>query len=294
MRQILEPTLPGYMKLVAELREWLAVLGYAESSVREIPRRAEEFLAFLEINGVEEIASIQKENLQDFLFFLQTRENYRRTGKLSQSHINKYIQSLKLLSKYVRQTGQGIFTLKAPMLKRVETQRKALSKSEVRQLYQACSNSLMGHRDRAMLSLAYGCGLRRNELENLWVEDVLEERKLIFVRKGKNYKQRYVPMHEQVLKDITKYVSITRTYWIKGDYNELFISSYGPPLSSQSLAKRLEQLAKKTGIDKPVSLHVLRHSIATHLLNSGMNIHQISKFLGHTSLESTQIYTHLS
>lgn len=294
MKQIVEPRLPQFVKLVAELREWLTVLGYAPSTCRDIPRRAEEFFGFLEINGVEEITAIEKQHLKDFLYLLQTRENYRRGGKLSQNHINKYIQSLKLLSKYVRQTGQGIFTIQSPMRKRVESHRQPLTKSEVRQLYSACENSLMGYRDRAMLSLAYGCGLRRNELENLWVEDVLEEQKLVFVRKGKNYKQRYVPMHASVWRDVEKYLTTTRVFWLKGDYQELFISSFGVRLSSQSLAKRLEKIAQRTTIEKPVTLHVLRHSIATHLLNNGMNIHQIAKFLGHTSLESTQIYTHLS
>jgi len=117
------------------------------------------------------------------------------------------------------------------------------------------------------------------------------------VRKGKNYKERYVPMTEAIKADLENYIYQAREQLqsFKETKNEaLFISLKGTRLCGNSLLDRLKKLVKEAKIQKEIGLHTLRHSIATHLLQSGLSLEEVSQFLGHSSLESTQIYTHLS
>ena len=145
-----------------------------------------------------------------------------------------------------------------------------------------------------MLSVFYGCGVRRNEGVHIKVQDVLEHQNLLFIRTGKGYRERYVPMVGSVKKDIVDYLITARPMMMGSQKNEaLFIGVNGRPLKGSSLYERLKKLVKKSRIKKKVGLHTLRHSIATHLLLNGMKLSEIAKFLGHQSLESTQIYTHL-
>ena len=145
-----------------------------------------------------------------------------------------------------------------------------------------------------MLAAYYGCGLRRNEGVNLDISDILFDKNFVFVRKGKNYKERYVPMSAGVKEDLQNYIDFVRPVLIKSNAKALFLNQHGKRLGSNSMADRLQNLKEKSEINKEAGLHALRHSIATHLLQSGMELEKIKRFLGHSSLESTQIYTHIA
>ena len=149
-----------------------------------------------------------------------------------------------------------------------------------------------------MLTIFYGCGLRRNEGVNLTIDDINFDTRIIHVRKGKNYKERLVPFSKTGLQYLQEWIYDFRILLTKTNKNaSLFISYTGKPMSGNSLYKRLKLLQLE--IDNPelqnkdVGLHTLRHSIATHLLQNGMSLQKIQRFLGHSSLDSTQIYTHL-
>ena len=151
-----------------------------------------------------------------------------------------------------------------------------------------------------MLGIYYGCGLRKSEGTNLIIGDILTERKLIFVRKGKGSKERYVPVTDGNLSYITEYLQDGRNFLLARNQSgteSFFINQFGGSCSDQALSARLDRLVKNSGSTglqgKKPTLHTLRHSIATHLLQSGMEIEMIQKFLGHASLECTQIYTHI-
>jgi site-specific recombinase XerD len=167
------------------------------------------------------------------------------------------------------------------------------SKEEIKALQMACGSDVLGMRDKAMISIYYGCGLRRNEGLNLDVNDILFNKNLVYVRKGKNYKERYVPMTEGVKEELQNYVDYARAVLMKSPVKALFLTVRGNRLGSNAMADRLQILKDKAEINKEAGLHALRHSIATHLLQSGMELDKIKRFLGHSSLESTQIYTHL-
>jgi integrase/recombinase XerD len=140
---------------------------------------------------------------------------------------------------------------------------------------------------KLIFTLYYGCGLRRNEGYKLTVNDIDFDKKTIFIKQGKNYKDRIIPMNTGVLKALEHYIYNYRNLQ-KVKHKRLFLSTTG------TLNNSLQDLQKLTDIDKKITLHILRHSIATHLLQAGMSIESIALFLGHSSLESTQIYTHLA
>ena len=154
-------------------------------------------------------------------------------------------------------------------------------------------------RDRAMLAIYYGCGLRRNEGVCLNAGDINFDRAMVHVRKGKNYRERFVPISKTSLKYLQDYVYDHRPVLLQGNKSEsFFVSQREGRVQGQTLLLRLKYLQHQSEnedlIEKEIGLHTLRHSIATHLLQGGMKLDSIARFLGHSSLESTQIYTHLA
>jgi integrase/recombinase XerD len=151
-------------------------------------------------------------------------------------------------------------------------------------------------RDRAMLSIFYGCGLRRNEVYHLDISDIIFGKSLLHVRKGKGYKERMVPITKQSLQHLQNYLYDARPYFCNDKNEAFFVTQSGKRLGGTMMLVRLKQLIQFTGnaelMQKDIHLHTLRHSIATHLLQNGMRLERIKDFLGHGSLDSTQIYTH--
>jgi integrase/recombinase XerD len=297
---------PAYQALEEKYREWLSVLGYAECTVSVLPVHLREFLHKLEQQKIYSMHQVKGKDAKTFINYVSERANQRRPGGISNSHLNKYIQTLKLLSKYVRETGQGSFALDMNMLRGeqpyLDGTRDILTQGEIKELYRACDftpYTPLALRDKAMLSIFYGCGLRRNEGVHLDVNDILFDKQLLYVRKGKHYKERYVPMSKKVMEDLMSYLGEGRPYILQGkDCEALFISDrQNKRMQGQSLIVRLKRLQKLTANAtlkaKPIGLHTLRHSIATHLLQSGMKLQDIATFLGHSTLDSTQIYTHI-
>jgi len=149
-------------------------------------------------------------------------------------------------------------------------------------------------RDKAMLELIYATGMRVTELVSLNVEDVnLDDG---FVRcLGKGSKERIIPFHEQALRDLILYLNEARPVLAAGDEKSLFVNRRGQRLTRQGFWLILKNYAKAMGIEKEITPHTLRHSVATHLLHSGkMNLRELQEFLGHANISTTQIYTHLT
>jgi len=147
-----------------------------------------------------------------------------------------------------------------------------------------------------MLAAFYSCGLRRNEVYHLDMNDIIFEKQLLHVRKAKGYKERIVPVTKQSLQYLENYLYDARPYFCNDKNEAFFVTHSGKRLGGTMMLRRLQQLIQLTGNatlqSKDIHLHTLRHSIATHLLQNGMKLEKIKEFLGHSSLESTQIYTH--
>ena len=142
---------------------------------------------------------------------------------------------------------------------------------------------------RTMLSLIYACGLRRGELLNLKIGDIDSKRGMLRINQGKGAKDRMVPISPKVVDMLREYYRTEKpkVYLFEG-------ANSGQPYSAKSLENVLNQAVRKSGIHKKPTLHWLRHSYATHLLESGTDLRYIQELLGHKSSKTTEIYTHVS
>lgn len=160
-----------------------------------------------------------------------------------------------------------------------------LSKEEVKAILNAHKNI----KHRMMLSLIYSCGLRRSELLNLKPNDIDSKRNLIMIKQSKGRKDRIVQLSEKILAMLRLYYQLERPkVWLFEGQQP------GVQYSEKSLESVLKQALAKAKIKKPVSLHWLRHSYATHLLEAGTDLRFIQELLGHSSSKTTEIYTHVS
>jgi integrase/recombinase XerD len=285
-----------YKHYLYSFKEWLGTLGYSASSVYYMPRILEEFLKWLEEKKILSIEEVKQNNIEEFITYNKTRKNKRREGALSISQSNRYIDVLRKFAEYLHKAHSIQLSINSKREKKEEKlDYIILTVEEIKLLYQATEETPIGIRDRAMLSIYYGCGLRKSEGTNLEVNDILFDRKLVHVRKSKNNQERYVPITESNLKYLEQYLYNARPLQINDQSNEVkfFLNEKGNAISSQMMYIRLKQLCEKAKINKQIGLHTLRHSIATHLLQAGIELEQIALFLGHRSLESTQIYTHI-
>ena len=225
-----------------------------------------------------------------FIELLQARGIYRN------GHINKQIQGLLLLSRYLRETGRSGIGFNLQRLEEYRQKPVWLTKAEVQRLYEITTDDVLGMRDRAMLAVYYGCGLRLNEGASMEVRDIDHGRKVLHVRKGKHYKERMVPIAQRNYEAIRLYLDYSRPELLQGNRSEAFFigANKGVKMNKGSLYLRIKILVRNAGIGKKAGTHSLRHSIATHLLQSGMKLEQIQQFLGHGDLDSTQLYTHLA
>lgn len=296
----------SFQYIEKSFREWLDVLGYAQSTVYQMPNSLREFFHYLEQNDITQITQLEVKQIREYYAQLKTRSNTRRGGGLSNSYLNKHLQMLYKFSEYLRQSGRMVLPALNIEWEENDTEEiEYLTQDEIKELFTATYGYNEGtqleplnSRDRAILCIFYGCGLRRNEGRSLDLSDINFDRQIIHVRKGKAYKERFVPFNKSLAKHLQEYVYDARPQLVKDKREEaFFISQRGTRMDSMSMGLRLKLLQQRTDNielqNKNVRLHVLRHSIATHFLQNGMSLEKIARFLGHASLESTQVYTHL-
>lgn len=291
----------SYQTLIEHYSQWLQTLGFSKSIVYGYPKSIYYLLEYLESKSINQIHLITQKNIENYVLHLQSRKNLRSRGALSIAHLNKSFDALDKFIEFLNQHSQNINII--PTNYRIAIDKtdyiqsiKYLSKEEIKRLYESVPNLFrrMSFKDREprhalatlILDLCYGCGLRRSEAFNLLIDDIDFDKKMIFIKQGKNYKDRFVPMNDTICERIK-----TCMY----QYRRLFKTKHKRafPFDMGTMVHYYKSMRKIAEINPNVGLHALRHSIATHLLQNGMKIEQISKFLGHSSLDSTQIYTHL-
>ena len=308
-----------YKYLLQSYQEYLQVTDYAEKTWQSWPVHVREFLHYTEQKNINHITVVDANHVNDFIQYLKQRKNRTTGGGLSSSMINGIINAVNVFAKFLNSTGNYVLDLTAHREETSVTEKNILTITQIKQLYEATflpyewNSTAMGQRDRAIIALYYGCGLRRGEGVQLNITDIDLQRRLLFVRKAKGNKQRYVPIATKHLQDIEGYIKEGREWFLYHHETtaEWHSKRNGKPLQKKSETVgdaflvthwgnrfinpeyRIRYLQSKVEIEKPVTLHGLRHSIATHLLQSGMELEEIAKFLGHASLASTQIYTHI-
>ena len=294
-----------YKTIVTEYETWLDTLGYSVCVVYSYKLHLRTFFEWLESRQIQNVTQLTVKLINDYHNYLETRPNKKRKGRLlSATSLTHHCIAIDKLLEFLNQYG---FNAPAPIKRSTKIDKaeqilkiQVLTQPEIKTLYHGIPDThqwlsfekrqAKQYELRLIFALFYGCGLRKSEGYNLQMQDVDFDRKTIFVRQGKNGKDRIVPMNDGVYQALQDYVYNFR-HRLKLNHNRLFTSA------KKTLNGKLKYLQNacndETIKEKRLSLHVLRHSIATHLLQNGMSIENISLFLGHSSLDTTQIYTHL-
>ncbi|NOQ72874.1 MAG: tyrosine-type recombinase/integrase [Crocinitomix sp.] len=302
-----------YIILLQSFQDWLQTMGYAQGTVETFPVHLREFFHYLEERQVFHIRQIKQRHYDGFVTYLQIRTNKRnKGGGLSIATINKTMQSVNTFAKYINQNGRFTLNITSRHLQNSQDIPNVLSEKEIRKIYEATftphreNTQAIGQRDRAILAIFYGCGLRKSEGSELNITDIDLLKRRLFVRKGKGNKQRYVPIAPKVAEDIKLYLEYGRYWFLEAQLQGLqkkilvrktdesaafFLNQSGQRMNA--FYDRFKYLKKYSRITTHFSTHTFRHSIATHLLQRGMQLEEIAQFLGHASLESTQLYTHI-
>jgi integrase/recombinase XerD len=290
------PINPTSEKLIKDFKQYLKVSGYV--TAKRVGSTVRELLWWLEKEKIS-LEKASRKEMQMYCYYLQNRPNYTRAGSLSMQTISGYFFIVRLFFDYLQKVGLKV---ENPMsvwsldLKGGEKkERYVLTKKEIGQLYEVCKNEF----EKVLLGIFYGCGLRRSEAGKLNRKDINFTLKCLYVRSGKGRKRRVVPMAENVINDVKNYLLNERNQRLNyqsnpSDKTALLLNKRGKRMSGNSLYLNFKTILLRTQINKEVSLHHLRHTIATHLLAEGMSVEEVRDFLGHECLESTQIYTRVN
>ena len=261
-------------KKIDEFRKWMETRRYSESTIKTYTGMLGLFFRFVSPKDSREI------DAGDMVRFVS---EYVIPRKLSYTFQNQAVNAAKLFFRHVYCTDLDVETFERP--RRVHRLPNVLSKEEVKRILEVQINE----KHRLMLTIIYACGLRRSELLNLKPAHIDRLRKLIIIRQAKGWKDRIVPVSDRLTGMIDDYLSRYKPerYLFEGQER-------GEKYSATSLQKVLREACRKARIRKPVTLHWLRHSYATHLLESGTDLRFIQELLGHSSSRTTEIYTHVS
>lgn len=272
----LEKTLPSAEGIaqIEKFKHWLLSKRYSSSTITAYTEALKSFLIFYNEKPVAEITN------EDVIRY---NNEYILNNHLSPSFQNQIVNSIKLFFKTVRETKIEIDKIHRP--KRSKLLPNVLSKEEIKLILNAHTNL----KHKTMLSLIYSCGLRRSELLHLKPADIDSKRGIVIIRQSKGKKDRIAPLSSKILDMLREYyIGYKPKIWLfEGQINGEFYSE-------KSLQSVLKLALQKSGITKPVTLHWLRHSYATHLLESGTDLRYIQELLGHNSSKTTEIYTHVS
>jgi integrase/recombinase XerD len=282
----------------------LLTLGHSPHGARVKYRYLLEFFCGLEQKGIHEIGQIQTKHLSEHYQSLKSRPNKINGKPLSLKTLHHHMRAIQLF--FAKQQAEGIIiknpagSIKFPYPKQTnQHKRQILTQEEIGELY----HHAISYQEKAILSLAYGCGLRVGELVACNIADIRFRERILVVPKGKGNKRRVVPLSSGVISDLSDYFFKQRSKLTKGrDFKKeeqaFMLHSRGGRMKKYTYNKRLKALIIRTGNEqieqKQITIHNLRHSIATHLIEQGVPVEQVREFLGHSQLETTQVYTHIN
>lgn len=262
----------GQRSCPIEYLDKLEIKKYANNTVRSYVSLFESFINFYH---EKELIHINDEDIRAYLQKLVREDR-------SNSYINQSLNSIKFYYEMVLGMPNRFYAIDRPR-KEVKLP-QVLSKEDVLLILEHTNNL----KHRCIVGLLYSAGLRRNELVNLKISDIDSKRMLIRVESGKGNKDRYTLLSKQILLDLRAY------YLAYKPTKYILEGQYGGQYSAQSIANVVSNAAEKANIRIRVTPHILRHSFATHLLESGVDLRKIQVLLGHSSSKTTEIYTHVA
>ena len=268
-----EPISDENIDAFGRFQSFLLLKGYSKSTIRTYCNEFHFLLRNLRDNPVD---ALGKEHVQSYLLWLIQKKGY------SEAHVHTAVNALKFYFEQVAGREKEFYDLPRP--KKPSKLPEILAEEEMLALILGTKNL----KHRCLLMTSYSAGLRVSELVGLKITDIDSKRMMIHIRNGKGKKDRMVPLSERLLEALREYY---RQYHPR-EY--LFEGEGGGQYSARSAQEVLAQAKKKMGITKKGSIHMLRHSYATHLLESGTDIRYIQALLGHESLMTTMRYTHVS
>jgi len=266
-------TVEGFDKVYHKMQQQTILGGRSQSTLENYIRRIA--LVCLEFNRLPE--DISEEEINEYLMGLA-----QMAKSPSRSSFKHAVYGLRY---YFRHIGLNKRAIDLPSMKKEVKLPVIFNRSELRQLFTA--PTLLKH--RIVLTLIYSAGLRSQEAINLKLSDIDFERKTIHIRQSKYKKDRIVPLSDYIAKGLIKYIS--------AEHPHIWLFNGKEPdgrYSVKGLSWIIRENLKKTDIRKDVSLHSLRHSYATHLLEDGVNIVTIKELLGHAHITTTMIYLHVA
>ena len=264
----------------------------SDNSVEAYMHDIELLMQYLEsINHSKSLKDINQENIENFLAYLYDLGLSSNSQARILSGIKKFYAYL-LQEKLVTENPTGLIS--SPSIGRHIPD--VLSYEEICSLIDSIDLSLpFGHRNKAIIEIMYGCGLRVSEVTSLKISNIYVEDEFIRIF-GKGDKERLIPISQSIIKTLNLYIDGERKFQnINPKHTDtLFINRRGSGLSRQMVFLIIKDLAEKAGIKKNIGPHTIRHSFATHLLEGGADLRAVQQMLGHSSISTTEIYTHVS
>jgi len=264
--------------------------GLARNTLESYRRDLRQFGAWLERREGKRLAAAEHADIQDYLGYLYAR-------KVRASSAARLLSSLKRFYRYLVRSGKSArdptLNIGAPALTRRLP--NSLTEADVENLITAPDvDSPLGLRDKAMLETLYASGLRVSELVTLKTVQVSHDMGVVRVM-GKGSKERLVPLGEEALQWLRRYVQEGRPAILAGKTSDdLFVTPRGSAMSRQAFWQLIKRYAARAALGKPISPHTLRHAFATHLINHGADLRVVQLLLGHSDISTTQIYTHVA
>lgn len=258
---------------VMAMKKKLTIMRYSDQTIRSYLSEFRQFGIFLQFKDLD---TIDEETIKNYLDYLVN------TKKVSRSKQNMAVNAIKFYLERIEQQKRKVYAIDRP--RKEHTLPTVLSEEEIRKIL----SIEMNIKHRVMLMLIYSAGLRRSELLNLHISDIDFDRKVINIRGAKGFKDRMSLLSEKVIVQLKEYFTQyqPKTYCFEG--------LNGKQYSATSISKVLGRAIRKSGLSKHTTLHTLRHSFATHLLERGTDLRYIQSLLGHNSIKTTEIYTHIT
>ena len=277
---------------------WSEVTGLSPFTLRQRQRAIRRFILWA---GERNLTRPQEITLPILDRYQRHLYHYRKTDGMPLSFTSQHTElvPLKAYFKWLARERRILYNPASEMVMPKaprQIPRYVLTVEEVeRIIHEPDTATLVGIRDRAILEVLYSSAIRRSELARLCLTDVHTQRGSVLVREGKGKRDRFVPLGERACRWVDKYLIEVRPALLAAEEEgRLFLTEYGGPFNVDALSEIVKRAIQRAGVSVPGACHLFRHACATHMLENGADIRYIQALLGHASLTSTQIYTHVS